>query len=65
MANHSGGGTCASISARSLVLAWTVPVACARTVHHVRVLCGAQLVDRCAVGMQTMPEVVVPFRRTV
>jgi hypothetical protein len=65
VANHSGGGTWASIHARLLLLACTVPVAWARTFHQVRVLCGAQLVDRYAVGTQTRPEVVVPLRRTV
>jgi hypothetical protein len=34
-------------------------------VHHVRVSSGGQLVERCAVGMQTMPEVVVPLTSIV
>jgi hypothetical protein len=69
-ARRSGGGTrgsmffCGPLAA--LASTCTVLVVWGRClVHHVRVSSGGQLVERCAVGMQTMPEVVVPLRRIV
>jgi hypothetical protein len=69
-ASRSGGGTRGSVFFCGLLVA--LASACAVLVvwgrclvHHVRVSRGGQLVERCAVGMQTMPEVVVPLRRIV
>jgi hypothetical protein len=53
-------GPLLSMSACAVLVVWGRCL-----VHHVRVSSGGQLVDRCAVGTQTMPEVVVPLRRSV
>jgi hypothetical protein len=69
VASRSGGGTRASMFCGPLAALASTCAALAVWgrcfVHHVRVSSGGQLVERCTVGIQTMPEVVVPLRRTV